>query len=246
MTTTSAQRSSAAGKITVPEQHWDAMFAPSSMLSIITTVDEAGRVNAAASGTCTRVCHDPMHVSFTIDAEPMSDTGSNVLATGEFVVNGVPFAQEMLRATRLVGLPYRSDVDELEKAGLTAIPVSGLRPPIIAESRIHLACTVSWTRPFEHRLMVCGRVTAVLINEDCYDPRGLVRWEALRPAHYFGAPYGGSFVAIDRPTYVARGSSGDGPWRPDATIAADLDVLGDPNIQVEFGGEANRRKPNPS
>ncbi len=87
---------------------------------IITTVDKDGRVNAAAFGTCTRVCHDPMYISFTCGTG--KDTYDNVLATGEFVVNVVPFEQAMLDKTLVCGLPFRGGENELDKAGLTRHP----------------------------------------------------------------------------------------------------------------------------
>ena len=43
----------------------------------------AGRINAASYGTCVRVCHDPVYISFTT-AEG-KDTYNNILANGEFV-----------------------------------------------------------------------------------------------------------------------------------------------------------------
>jgi flavin reductase (DIM6/NTAB) family NADH-FMN oxidoreductase RutF len=52
-------------KVDVRPEWWDNIFSPSSCLAIITTVDKAGQVNAAAYGTCTRICHDPMYISFT-------------------------------------------------------------------------------------------------------------------------------------------------------------------------------------
>src|SRR5262245_64550615 len=86
-------------KVDVKPEWWDNIFAPSSCLTLITTVDRDGRVNAAAFGTCTRVCHEPMYIAFTCSAD--KDTTNNVLATGEFVVNVVPFEQADRKSTRL-------------------------------------------------------------------------------------------------------------------------------------------------
>ena len=72
-------------KIDVPSEHWDRLFAPSSCLVMITTVDKEGRINAASYGTCVRVCHDPVYIAFTTGAT--KDTYNNVLANEEFVVN---------------------------------------------------------------------------------------------------------------------------------------------------------------
>ena len=77
-------------------------------------------MNAAAFGTCTRVCHDPMYIAFTCGVD--KDTTNNVLATAEFVVNVVPFEQAMLDKVPVCGLPFQTGVNELEKAGLTAMP----------------------------------------------------------------------------------------------------------------------------
>ena len=149
-------------KIDVRPEWWDNIFAPSSCLVIITTADKDGRVNAAAFGTCTRVCHDPMYISFTCGSG--KDTYDNVLATGEFVVNVVPFEQTMLDKTLICGLPFRGGENELIKAGLTPVPSRKLKPPRIAECHSHFECKVEWTREWVNRLMVCGKVEAVSIE----------------------------------------------------------------------------------
>src|SRR5262249_52747134 len=52
-------------KLDQPEEYWDRLFAPSSCLAMITTVDADGRVNAASFGTCVRVNHAPVYIAFT-------------------------------------------------------------------------------------------------------------------------------------------------------------------------------------
>jgi flavin reductase (DIM6/NTAB) family NADH-FMN oxidoreductase RutF len=193
-------------KIDVPPQWWDNIFAPSSCLVLITTVDAQGRVNAAAFGTCTRVCHEPMYIAFTCGTG--KDTYQNVLATSEFVVNVVPFEQAMLDKVLVCGLPFRGGVNELEKAGLTPITARKLRPPRISECRSHFECAVEWTREWKTRLMVCGRVEAVSIDEGCVNANGFIVWDKVKPAHYCGMRYRDRFVpAYDRPTR--------GVWRYD-------------------------------
>lgn len=189
----------AVAKIDVKPEWWDNIFAPSSCLVVITTVDHDDRVNAASFGTCTRVCHDPVHIAFTCGLG--KDTAENVLATGEFVVNVVPFEQDILDRILVCGLPFRAGTNELEKAGLTALPAQRLRPPRIRECRSHFECSVAWTRPWLHRLMVCGKVEAVSADADCVDANGFLVWDRARPAHYCGRHYGGQFVPVyDRPT----------------------------------------------
>lgn len=227
------------GKVTVPEAHWDAMFAPSSCLTIITTMDAEGRTNAATFATTTRVNHGPVYIAFALNAEPPSDTCANVLATGTFVVNVVPFHEEMLRKAQIVGLPFAAGVNELERADLTALPSVVVPPVRIQECPVHFECEVAWTHSWEHRMMVCGRVVGVSADEDCYDPRGVLRWESVRPSHYCGAAYEGNFVPAYEPTFVPRGYGGPSDWRPGKTPVRGVpNVLADESISIEYGGSS--------
>jgi flavin reductase (DIM6/NTAB) family NADH-FMN oxidoreductase RutF len=182
-----------ARKIDVPTAHWDRVFAPSSCLVMITTVDGDGHINAASFGTCVRVCHDPVYIAFTVGAT--KDTCHNVLATQQFVVNVPPFEREILEKVRIVGLEFPPRVNELEKAGLTAIQSKIVKPPRIAECRSHFECVVEWTKQWVNRLMVVGKVVAVSVDEGCVDKNGYVVWDKLKPAHYSGHEYKTKFVA---------------------------------------------------
>ena len=180
-------------KIDVPAEHWDRLFAPSSCLVMITTVDKEGRINAASFGTCVRVCHDPVYIAFTVGAT--KDTYHNLLATEEFVVNVPSFEREILEKVRVVGLEFPPRVNELEKAGLKAISSKVVKPPRIAECRSHFECKVEWTKQWLHRLMVVGKVVAASVDEGYVDENGYIVWDKLKPAHYCGHEYKTKFVA---------------------------------------------------
>jgi len=187
------ENQNSAKKLDVPSQHWDRLFAPSACLVMITTVDDAGRVNAASFGTCVRVCHDPVYIAFTVGAT--KDTYDNVLATNQFVVNVPPFEREILEKVRVAGLEFPPQVNELEKAGLSALPSRIVNPPRIAECRSHFECEVEWTKRWLNRLMVVGKVVAASVDEGCIDKDGYVVWDKLKPAHYCGNAYKNGFVA---------------------------------------------------
>jgi flavin reductase (DIM6/NTAB) family NADH-FMN oxidoreductase RutF len=187
-------------KIDVPGEHWDRLFAPSSCLVMITTVDKEGRINAASYGTCVRVCHDPVYIAFTTGAT--KDTYNNVLATEEFVVNVPSFEREILEKVRVVGLEFPPGVNELEKAGLTSSPSTVVKPPRIAECRSHFECKVEWTKQWLHRLMVVGKVVAASVDEGCVDEQGYLVWEKLKPAHYCGHEYKTKFVGAYQPMHI--------------------------------------------
>ena len=182
-----------ASKMDVPPKHWDRLFAPSSCLAMITTVDIEGRVNAASYGTCVRVNHEPVYIAFTANVE--KDTYHNIRATREFVVNLPSFDREILEKVRVIGLPFARGVNELEKAGLTALPSKIVRSPRILECQRHFECEVEWVKEWLNRVMIVGKVVAASVDADCVDRDGYLIWERMKPVHYCGAPYKRMFVA---------------------------------------------------
>ena len=81
-------------KIDVPASGYDRLASPVSALALITTVDRQGRINAAPVATCLRNNHHPTCFEFTMNVG--KHTVENVKATGEFVVNMVPFERMTL------------------------------------------------------------------------------------------------------------------------------------------------------
>lgn len=181
--------------VPVPPHHWDRLFAPSSCLAVITTVNAAGAINAAAFGTCTRVCHEPVYIAFTTGFRFGSHTGNNVAATNEFVVNLPAFDKDLLDRVCVTGMPFAEGVNELDKAGLTQVPSTIVRPPRIAECVRHFECQVEWTRDWANRRMVVGKVVAASAHEGAVDDNGYVKWDVVLSTHYCGAHYGHKFVA---------------------------------------------------
>ena len=181
-----------AQKLDQPPEKWDRLFAPSSCLAMITTVDREGRANAASYGTCTRVAHGPVDIAFT--ANVGSDNANNIAAGSAFVVNLPRCDTQSLEHVRVVGLNFAPGVSEIEKAGLTALPARVVAPPRIAECPRHFECTLQWTKEWSGRVMIVGRVVAASVDADCVDADGYILWDKVRPAHYCGAPYGGAFV----------------------------------------------------
>ena len=175
-------------KVDVPEKNYDKLASPVGTLVMITTVDREGRINGASFATCFRNNHIPTCYEFSVDMH--KDTAANVLATGEFTVNIPPFDRSVLEKVCILGLPFAPGVNELEKAGLTAIPSRVVKPPRIAECGSHFECRVEWTKQWlETRLTVVGRVVAASVNRDCIDSEGYVIHDKLRPAHYCGHAY---------------------------------------------------------
>ena len=132
--------------------------------TIITTVDAQGRVNAAPFG---------LVYPFSTGSNPQLlagvnsrwHTARNIEATGEFVVNYAPFA--LLEQVAQTGLLYPEGVNELEKAGLTALPALKVKPPHIAECYQHIECRLDHIiRPNENQMNFIGDVISITLDEE--------------------------------------------------------------------------------
>ena len=171
----------------------DRAFAPSSGVAIITTCDSAGRINAAAYGSCVRVSHEPLDIAFT--AYATHDTIANLREVPEFTVNLPRFDPDLLARLQTVGLSF-------------ARGVNALRPPRIAECPRHFECRVIWTKEWDGRVMVAGRVAAASTDADCVDERGYLVWDRAKPVHTCGAAYIDMFVPACEPVAVAPNYEG--------------------------------------
>jgi len=130
------------------------------------------------------------------------------------VVNLPSFERDILEKVRVVGLPFDRGVNELEKAGLTALPSTIVKPPRIAECLRHFECEVVWTKEWIKRLMVVGNVVAASTYSDCVDAKGYLVWERVKPVAFCGAPYVNMFAAAHET--MAVGMPYDGPEVADA------------------------------
>lgn len=179
-------------KVDVDESGYDKLASPVASLVMVTTIAANGRSNAAPMATCLRNNHHPTCFEFTVDAD--KDTAKNVLSSGQFTVNTVPFDREILEKVQLSALRMPEDVDELVAVGLTSIPARVVQPPRIGECRSHFECVVEWTkRWFEKRITVVGRVVAASVDRDCIDENGFVLHERLLPTQYAGLAYGPTY-----------------------------------------------------
>jgi len=174
-------------KIDQPAKYWDRLFANVGQVALITSVGADGRVNAGAFATCVRVVHEPVHIAFTTNT--FKDTYHNIRATGEFVVNLAAFERAILEQTTVLGLPFAPGVNELDKAGLTAIASTRVKPPRIAECHRHFECEVVWMKEWVGRVMIVGNVVAASVDAGCVDERGFIIWDKVKPVQYCGASY---------------------------------------------------------
>ncbi|CAM3336596.1 flavin reductase family protein [Paracoccus nototheniae] len=147
----------------------------------VTSVDEAGRVNAAPFSFFNVLSADPAILALGVENHEdrrFKDTAHNIRATGEFTVNIVDHAN--LDAMNITAFPFAPGIDELAEAGLTAMPGHLIGCPYIAEAPVALECRRYVTLEISaSRQIVLGQVVAMhvrssIINDRLHiDPAGL-------------------------------------------------------------------------
>jgi flavin reductase (DIM6/NTAB) family NADH-FMN oxidoreductase RutF len=187
-------------RVEVSPAHWLEIARPTSALSLITTVDAAGSMNAAPFATLVRVSQDPLQLAFT--AAEDSDTCANVRATGQFAVNLVPFEAELLKQVLVAAQPLPSGVDEIAQARLTAFTAIKITPPLLAQCYAHLELETEWIKPWSDRCMIVGSVVAVSARADCLNDGQELIWEKTQPVHFWGSKRGPSFSQMGAPVTV--------------------------------------------
>lgn len=107
----------------------------------VSTVSENGVTNLAPFSYFNGVCSQPAALMFSPVNQPdgtKKDTVRNIEATGQFVVNMVPFsaAEPMLKTA----FNFDFETSEFAAVGLTEKPSIRVRPPGVAESPIQFEC----------------------------------------------------------------------------------------------------------
>ncbi len=110
-------------------------------IALVTSLDAAGRLNAAPYSFFAVMAIDPPLLAIGVlpHAEGrLKDTGANVLATGELVVNLV--SGRLAEAMNLTCIDAPPGVDEAALAGLATLPSERVTPPRLADSPVAFEC----------------------------------------------------------------------------------------------------------
>lgn len=185
-------------------------------ITIITTLNPDDSVNAAPYSLFNVMGHDPAIVAVSIlpHAEArLKDTGSNILATSQFVLNMV--SEALAEAMNITCIEAPAGVSELELAQLGTKPSSKVRPPRIAASPVTFECELVTALSFgPNQAMVLGRVLEAHVGDEFVknSTTGEIDTPRLR---LIGGMHGARWYsrtsdqfAMDRPTWAAWKAQG--------------------------------------
>lgn len=177
----------------------------------VTTLGANGVVNCAPYSFFNAMGHTPPTVALGLLADAargFKDTARNILDTGEFVVNLVPF--RLAEAMNITCIDAPPEVSEVELAGLSTAPSAHVAPPRLADSPVSFECTShSTVVTGPHQCVVIGRVHAIHIDDAALidAERGHVDTAALDLiARLGGTGYGmrPQVFTLDRPRWADR------------------------------------------
>lgn len=144
-------------------------------IAFVSSISPEGVLNLAPFSFFTVASANPPVICFA----PMvrggdgtrKDTLCNVEATGEFVVNVV--SEDFAAQMNVCSTEFPPEVDEFQASGLTPVPSDLVKPPRVAESRIHMECKLLQVlhvspKPLGGSLVI-GRVVRFHVDDSVFD-----------------------------------------------------------------------------
>ncbi len=153
----------------------------------VSTINRSGQPNLAPFSFFNAVCGNPPTVLFcpgvrSADRSP-KDTYRNILETGEFVINFV--TEALAEAMNITAVEAAPEVNEFERAGLTAAPGTTVRVPHVAETPIYFECRLRETVTISEEpgggYIVIGTVTLIHVDDAAFRQGYYVDFDAYHP-----------------------------------------------------------------
>jgi len=179
----------------------------------ITTVDAAGRVNAAPFSSYNYVATSPpmLAVNIALREGETKDTARNIRESGEFVVNVATEANfEVMHACGENFAPHLSETDAL---GIELLPSRRVRPPRIAMAPVQMECRLDQVVVLGRGIntLFIGEVVAFHLSPAVYDGKR-VDSVKLRPVARLGGPFYAGLGEIYHRPMLQRPPGGEG-WQ---------------------------------
>ena len=155
----------------------------------ITSVSEAGIVNAAPFSSYNYVAHSPPMLAVNIGSRggALKDTARNIEKSREFVVNVATVGN--METMHRTSAEFAPDASETEALGIELLPSHQVKPPRIAMSPVQMECKLSQVvRLGRLNTLYIGEVVAFHLSSEVYDGRH-VDSVKMQPVARLGGPY---------------------------------------------------------
>lgn len=181
-------------------------------IAFVSTRAADGRTNVAPFSYFNAISTSPPLVGIAINdrAGDPKDTLRNIRDTREFVINLV--SEPMLEAMVATAGEWPAEVSEFEVAGLTPVPARRVQPPAVAESPVHLECTLHREVELGGSFLVVGEVVLLAVADESLT-EGRVDPLKLRPVGRLGGELYSltrEVVKVPRPRVERSGQAGTG------------------------------------
>ena len=147
-------------------------------IALVTTQDPEGHANAAPFSFFNIFSDEPPLLVLGIEGSVREeggykDTGRNIRATGEFVVNLVDEA--LLGPMNICAIDFPPEIDELAEADLETVPSQIVSPPRITRSPVQLECRTYQSIDVgqRQRTLLIGEILAVHVRQGIVEPENL-------------------------------------------------------------------------
>jgi flavin reductase (DIM6/NTAB) family NADH-FMN oxidoreductase RutF/uncharacterized protein YciI len=180
-------------KVALPadKAEWHPSVLPGPIV-LVSTVDASGEPNIAPKSFISMMAFGGPLLAF--GCHRSHATARNAETAGEFVVN---FPPEAL-AERIWAMPESHGAERIARSGLSLLSARTVTPPLIAECKAHLECTLESVTRLGAELVVFGKIVAAAIDEDCAGSPLADQYFRLRPVFFLEDGVYGSIDAAKR------------------------------------------------
>jgi len=162
----------------------DAVVIPK-FVTIITTIDDRGQVNAAPYSLGTTYNVGKKNPQILMGVRRATHTFRNIEATGEFVVNFPSWEHldDIMQTARF----WPAGVDELEHTRFDTEPSNTVRPPAIRQCRQHIECRLNKVLAVDEiQAFVLGDILDIVVDEELAAMEREARIRAIDLPVYMG------------------------------------------------------------
>ena len=146
------------------------------------------------------LCSDPPTLGVSI--RPNRHSYGLILASREYVVN-IP-SVKLLKIADYCGVVSGKDVDKFAATGLTPLPASVVKAPLIAECPVNIECKVPSVVTLGSHDLFIGQVVAAHADEEVLDASGQIDVAKAQPFTYAHQEYWSLNERLERHGFSAR------------------------------------------